>query len=71
MSDDEAPELENKIIFCYNTLTSKLLVRYYYRFVRVNSARGRCLLGSINHELATASDENNDLIVERSTFMYK
>ena len=41
INDDESPEMENKVIFAYNMLTSQLSIRYYYRYVRVNSERVR------------------------------
>lgn len=67
-NEDDAPELNNKIVFIFNALSSILSVRYYYRYMRVESSRGKALLGEIKHHLSQAT--NNDLVMEQSTFMY-
>ena len=69
INEEEAPELENKVVFTYNTLTSKLIVRYYYQYVLVMSESGKNLVSEINHQLAN-SDEN-DVVMDQSTFMYE
>ena len=70
VDDNKYPELDNKIVYTFNTLTLQLIVQYYYCFVRVDSERGRSLLGIINHQLATASIDN-DLIMEQSIFVFE
>ena len=68
-SNEDAPEMENKVIFTFNTLTSQVSIRYYYRFVRVSSDRGRYLLREINHVFA--NEEEGEIIMTQSTFMYE
>ena len=68
-NEEDAPELNNKVIFSFNAFTSVLLVRYYYRYMRVESERGRALLREINHHLSQVGD--NNLIMEQSTFMFE
>ena len=65
----DAPEISNKVVFCYNFTTSFVTVRYYYRYVRVNSDRGRNLLREINHRIAMNS--NHLVIAEGSTFFFE
>ena len=67
--DGEAPEVKNKVVFTYNTVTLQLLIWYFYRFMRVDSDRGWSLLGAINHQLATVGRE--DMVMEQSTFMFQ
>ena len=68
---DDAPELESKVIYSYNTLTCQLSMRYYYCFVKVDSTRGRVLLSDINHQLVSAYVGNEELIMEQSTFLFE
>ena len=69
INDDEALEMENKVIFAYNMHTSQISIQYYYWYVCVNSERGRVLLGKINHQYANS--EENETILAKSTFMFK
>ena len=66
----DAPEISNKVIFIYNLVTSFVTIRYYYRYVRVGSARGQELLQTINHRLAVIN-EAIDIIAEGTTFHYQ
>ena len=67
--DEEAPQIDNKIVFEYNELTFKVSIRYYYRYMRQDSERGRLLLGEINHHLASQSHSN--MVVINTMFMYQ
>ena len=67
----DAPEISNMVVFCYNAVTSLLTVRYYYRYVRVSSDRGKQLLQDINHPLSTVDTSNIQPIVEGSTFEFE
>ena len=66
----DAPEISNKIIFLYNSVTSFVTIRYYYRFIRVRSSRGQELLQSINHRLMIFDNNESSPIVEGSTFLF-
>ena len=66
INDDYAPEFQNMIVFSYNDFTSMLSVRYYFRYMRVDSSRGQQLLAEIYHAFATVQDQ--DVIMEGSTF---
>ena len=70
-ADEESPQVENKYILFYNILTLNLSVLYYYRFVRVQSGRGRQLLSERNHQYTKIDDEKEDLAMEQSTFMFQ
>ena len=65
----DAPEISNKVIFCFNLAASSLTIRYYYRYMRVNSERGRKLLDQIN--LRLFEEGENTAIAEGSTFLFE
>ena len=67
----DAPEISNRVVFCYNAVTLLLTVQYYYRYVRVSSDRGKQLLQDINHPLSTVDTSNIQPIVEGSTFEFE
>ena len=43
----DAPEIINKIVFNFNSVTSFLTARYYYKYVQVSSDQGQQLLCKI------------------------
>ena len=66
----DAPKISNRVVFNYNSVTSCLSERYYYREMQVSSERGQSLLLAINHRLAVVS-ENMMAIVDGSTFYFE
>ena len=66
----DAPEITNKIVFNFNSVTSFLTTRYYYRYVRVSSDRGQQLLREINQQIVM-DGEGCRPIAEGSTFMFQ
>ena len=72
-NSEDAPEISNKVIFTYSVLTSMLTIRYYYRYIHVQSTRGKELLSKIHHRLANIDDGDdiNSPIIEGSTFYHE
>lgn len=67
----DAPEISNKVIFIFNSVLSTLNIRYYYRYIRVNSDRGQSLLRTINHRLASSAAEALNIIPDGTTFAFE
>ena len=57
-------------MFNFNSVTSFLTTRYYYRYVRVSSDRGQQLLREINQQIVM-DREGCRPIAEGSTFMFQ
>ena len=71
MTEDESPELLNKIIIEYNSLICTLSISCFYRFMPASSQRGQMLLQSINHALVSQRyNATNFSIPADATFMH-
>ena len=65
---EDAPEISNKVVLVYNSVTSKLTIWYYYQYIQVSSTIGKDLLEAINHRNVVIAGNGVQTLTDSSTF---